>query len=314
MIQQRTHAIQWWGVGLLVAACSDTGTVGRHAVDGGGRQQDDLDGAADGDGDAERDAAISDADGSAAATLVVTLEATPESTDAEAACDMACFQVSAQVSGGREPYTFTWSDPALNGAGPHRLCTPPSAELNVRVTDASEGQVEFGSVQRSGEASTRLTPPEACAEPTPCFCDYVGPDLLPLSLNNSPQAGSTFTVCAGTPSIHEAWEILPDLTKVDGTHFVQLDNIDEISIPLSEPIMPGEILWVSSGAGNVFGQGTSEPCGPSITGPDDIIYECATRLQGTQPVRYLRVKVREGSLRAAILRLDLFKGCTPPKF
>ena len=47
-----------------------------------------------------------------------------------------CTEITARASGGVAPYTFAWSDPTLDGPGPHRACPSMLVGYILVVTDA----------------------------------------------------------------------------------------------------------------------------------------------------------------------------------
>lgn len=50
----------------------------------------------------------------------------------------SCGVILAQVKGGKAPYEYKWSDPTLQGPGPHTVCPKEVTTYNVEVTDSSE--------------------------------------------------------------------------------------------------------------------------------------------------------------------------------
>lgn len=69
----------------------------------------------------------------------------------------ACSVVAVQAQGGRRPYTYTWSDPSLQGPGPHMLCPSAPTTLSVTVRDSSETSGEVSLPARVTEASAELS-------------------------------------------------------------------------------------------------------------------------------------------------------------
>lgn len=68
----------------------------------------------------------------------------------------ACSIVAAQAQGGRRPYTYTWSDPKLQGPGPHSICATSPTPLSVTITDSSGKAGEFAMPNKVVEATAQL--------------------------------------------------------------------------------------------------------------------------------------------------------------
>ena len=73
----------------------------------------------------------------------------------------ACGTVLAQVQGGKKPYQYKWSDPTLEGPGPHSVCPSKTTTYSVEVTDSSERvSVELGAAAQTAQDSVEF----ACSE------------------------------------------------------------------------------------------------------------------------------------------------------
>ncbi len=68
----------------------------------------------------------------------------------------ACAVVAAQAQGGRRPYTYSWSDPKLQGPGPHMVCPTGPTLLTVELTDSTAGSGEFMMPSKTVTASAQL--------------------------------------------------------------------------------------------------------------------------------------------------------------
>ena len=62
-----------------------------------------------------------------------------------------CAVLIAQATGGREPYTYQWSDPSLGGPGPHSVCPQQATQYSVVVTDSSN--TSSGEIQHAAETA-----------------------------------------------------------------------------------------------------------------------------------------------------------------
>ncbi len=78
-------------------------------------------------------------DGSVGGGLSVSLV-----SDAEGGslCAGSCVTVQASATGGDGTYRVSWSDPSLEGLGPHTYCPSEDTTLQLELSDESEG--EFG--------------------------------------------------------------------------------------------------------------------------------------------------------------------------
>jgi hypothetical protein len=69
----------------------------------------------------------------------------------------ACGVLIAQAQGGMLPYQYTWSDPSLQGPGPHQVCPTIPTSYSVTVTDSTPtGAGEFKTEQQSVIAEAQL--------------------------------------------------------------------------------------------------------------------------------------------------------------
>src|SRR5262249_29436024 len=64
-----------------------------------------------------------------------------------------CVDLSVLVRGGRPPYSYAWSAPALRGSGPHHVCPHGPVDYTVHVSDTPP-QGEFR--RASSQADARL--------------------------------------------------------------------------------------------------------------------------------------------------------------
>src|SRR4029077_12653019 len=95
----------------------------------------------------------------------------------------ACRSVRVDVRGGVQPYSFEWSDAALQGPGPQSVCGSDATELEVTVTDSGSGDSEFAVPPAHASAKLSVAP---CNLPTvrrPDVCESVsGFDGFALAL------------------------------------------------------------------------------------------------------------------------------------
>jgi hypothetical protein len=69
----------------------------------------------------------------------------------------ACDVVLAQVQGGQQPYTYTWSDSTWKGAGPFTLCPTAAMPVSVTVTDSGgQGVGEGMGAKQTAKAATTI--------------------------------------------------------------------------------------------------------------------------------------------------------------
>jgi hypothetical protein len=146
--------------GLLVPACSGPGSpMGRPNVqpDGGEDSDSDRDDGDENAGDSGRHPPSSDDD--AGAPLDVHVQV----SGARSECGK-CSVLIAQVQGGKAPYVYDWSDPKLQGPGPHMVCPAVPTEYSVKVTDSSEVlEGEFAQSAMVKETNGKVE----CTAPTP---------------------------------------------------------------------------------------------------------------------------------------------------
>jgi hypothetical protein len=64
----------------------------------------------------------------------------------------SCAVLVAQAAGGKQPYSYAWSDPSLSGPGPHTVCPTQATHYEVVVTDSSS--MASGEIARSAETAT----------------------------------------------------------------------------------------------------------------------------------------------------------------
>jgi hypothetical protein len=70
----------------------------------------------------------------------------------------ACSVIAAQAQGGKRPYTYKWSDPALSGPGPHRVCPTAPTSYSLTVTDDSSlTSTELTIAHQSVDTSADIT-------------------------------------------------------------------------------------------------------------------------------------------------------------
>lgn len=74
-----------------------------------------------------------------------------------------CAVLVAQATGGQEPYRYAWSDPALQGPGPHKVCPSTPTSYSVTVSDSSA--ISSGEFARPA-ASEQLFAEVQCTPPT----------------------------------------------------------------------------------------------------------------------------------------------------
>jgi hypothetical protein len=70
-----------------------------------------------------------------------------------------CSVLVAQVQGGHAPYAYSWSDPALEGPGPHTVCPGEPTIYTVQVSDGRAGADHSEPAAASGEV--RCVEPDA---------------------------------------------------------------------------------------------------------------------------------------------------------
>lgn len=110
------------------------------------------------------DAAIGDANVADSATdgglpgLAVTLSIDGVAAGSTVAvpCATACVNVTARAEGGAGNYVYTWTDPALSGPGPHRVCPTASTAYGVSVADQWLSASELAPTPRQGSANVQL--------------------------------------------------------------------------------------------------------------------------------------------------------------
>ncbi|MGH7434559.1 MAG: hypothetical protein ACRENE_02710 [Polyangiaceae bacterium] len=95
----------------------------------------------------------------------------------------ACDVVLAQVTGGKQPYIYAWSDPSWQGPGPFSLCPSKATTVSVTATDSSA---------QSGEVAAQAQTAQDMASVT--CTDVDGGDAGPGALN-----GCVAMAGAGTP-------------------------------------------------------------------------------------------------------------------
>ena len=89
----------------------------------------------------------------------------------------------AQVTGGKQPYTYAWSDPSWQGPGPFTLCPSKPGAVSLTVTDSSA---------QSGEVAAQAQTAQDMASVT--CTDADGGDAGPGALN-----GCVAMAGSGTP-------------------------------------------------------------------------------------------------------------------
>jgi hypothetical protein len=113
----------------------------------------------------------------------------------------SCSVLIAQAMGGKEPYTFSWSDPTLTGAGPHRVCPNEPTTYSVRVTDDSARDFEGSSLaaqtaEARGDVKCRPADPDAgalqgCSSSVSMGMPQSGATPLDGAVKADPDAGQT---------------------------------------------------------------------------------------------------------------------------
>jgi hypothetical protein len=68
----------------------------------------------------------------------------------------SCAVLLAQTQGGKEPYSYAWSDPSLTGPGPFQVCPGMPTSYSVTVTDSSAATGELAMPDQTARASTSV--------------------------------------------------------------------------------------------------------------------------------------------------------------
>lgn len=68
----------------------------------------------------------------------------------------SCAVLIAQTQGGKEPYSYAWSDPSLTGPGPFQVCPGTPTSYSVTVTDSSAVDGELAMPNQTARASTSV--------------------------------------------------------------------------------------------------------------------------------------------------------------
>jgi hypothetical protein len=69
----------------------------------------------------------------------------------------SCAVLVTHASGGKQPYTYAWSDPTLQGPGPHKVCPTGPTTYAVTVSDDSATAGEFAKPAASEHLTTELS-------------------------------------------------------------------------------------------------------------------------------------------------------------
>jgi hypothetical protein len=156
----------------------------------------------------------------------------------------ACAVVIAQAQGGKQPYSYAWSDPSLTGPGPHQVCPDQPTEYSVVVTDSSEVQAaEFGRSAQTAEAAGKVE----CTAPSLDAggpADFVGCQGMVAQTDAGP-GGQPVTCETGDGGYYSGTGMLP--MPILGGHTYTL-NYDQLI-----PIVVGEAVVV-----DIYGSNT--PC------------------------------------------------------
>ncbi len=173
-------------------------------------------------------------------------------TVANAGC-AGCFELQATGLGGDGPYTFEWDD----GSDSERrqLCPGMGVEsVTVVATDARG---------RSAEALTQLTFPDASCPPppqllciqnpsfegNPAFNDTNAANFDAVPWNNCPQP-SLNTPDIVNETIEQPIAVLP--TAKDGNTYIGLQEGEQVSQTLCEPLSGGEELYLQLDARRLY--------------------------------------------------------------
>jgi hypothetical protein len=165
---------------MLIAACSDSGD--KPSPDDSNNDHPDACKAGCLDGSVKRfdassapirpllpDSAVSD-----------ELRAQVQVNGANTQCG-TCSVILAQAQGGKLPYTYEWSDPSLQGPGPHMVCPDAPTSYSVVITDSSE--------VRNGEFYSPAQQVQAVGE-THCVTGDAGAGFQGCLSQIVPDAGS----------------------------------------------------------------------------------------------------------------------------
>jgi hypothetical protein len=164
----------------------------------------------------------------------------------------ACSVVAVSAQGGRRPYTYTWSDPSLQGPGPHRICATEPKPLSVTLTDSSDKGGEFAMPAKTVQASAQLA----------CVVDSgVAPDTVGCVSGGSFDAPKPDAVPPITCSSDDGGMLTEDGLK----------SLIETSSPIITPVVAGQsyefiydhIIPLVLGKGvtvEVYGAMNSMPC------------------------------------------------------
>jgi len=145
----------------------------------------------------------------------------------------SCAVLIAQAFGGKQPYTYQWSDPTLSGPGPHQVCPDEPTEYSVTVTDASKVDgPEFDQPAMIVKATGKVecTPPTLDAGgPT----DFVG--CQDMVVADGGTGGQAVTCETGDGGYYSGTGMLP--MPVLGGHTYTLNYDQLIPIVVGEPVI-----------------------------------------------------------------------------
>jgi hypothetical protein len=166
-----------------------------------------------------------------------------------------CSVLLAQAQGGKQPYTYRWSDPELSGAGPHQVCPDEPTDYSVTVTDDSEVKgAEFSTPAQTATATGKVecTPPDLDAgQGTTEFVGCMTPAGMMASgmmatAGTSPEAGAgTITCETGDGGFYSGTGMIPMPLLAGHTYSLSYDQL--VPIVIGEPVI-------------VDVYGSNEPC------------------------------------------------------
>lgn len=148
----------------------------------------------------------------------------------------SCAVLIAQAFGGKQPYTYQWSDPTLSGPGPHRVCPDEPTEYSLTVTDASkvdgpEFQQPAMTVKTTGKVECTPATLDA-GGPT----DFVGCQGMVVADGGTGGTGGQPITCeTGDGGYYSGTGMLP--MPVLGGHTYTLNYDQLIPIVVGEPVV-----------------------------------------------------------------------------